>query len=198
MQFDNLKGVVPESVLNEIRAFKDLTPLRAAHFLAQCDHESRGFNYKYEILNYTKKRLLQVFPRYFDSASAASYERNPEKIGSRVYANRMGNGDEKSGDGFTFRGRGYLMLTGRANYQHFADFVGVDVVIRPELVEKRYPLTSAYWFFQDNNLWKFCDVGSSREAVIGVTKRVNGGINGLEDRLALFKKYAGLLGVANG
>ena len=131
-----------------------------------------------------------MFPKYFkDKATADKYARNPEKIASRVYASRMGNGDEASGEGFKFRGRGYIQLTGKDNYKAFSNFIGEDCVANPDLVSDKYPLISAAWFFDKNNLWTICDKGASDEVVTSVTKRVNGGTHGLADRLSKFKIF---------
>jgi putative chitinase len=102
---------------------------------------------------YTQERLIQVFPRYFNKDNAASYARNPEKIANRVYANRMGNGNEQSGDGFKFRGRGYIQMTGKFNYEQFAKFIKDDVVKDPSLICIKYPLLSAAYFFEKSGLW---------------------------------------------
>jgi len=152
-----LEGKVPKDVLVELSyvfdRFKINTPFRLAHFLSQCHHESGGFKLKSENLMYTQERLIQVFPRYFNKDNAASYARNPEKIANRVYANRMGNGNEQSGDGFKFRGRGYIQMTGKFNYEQFAKFIKDDVVKDPSLICIKYPLVSASYFFEKTGLW---------------------------------------------
>lgn len=162
--------------------------LRAAHFLSQCSHESANFTQKEENLNYSKERLLTVFPHYFnDLEIAAQYEHNPEKLGNYIYANRIGNGPAYTGDGYRYRGRGYLQLTGVTNYRSFNRFVSTNVVNYPDLVATSYPLTSAAWFFNCSSIWPVCDKGSSDADVEAVTRRVNGGINGLSERIQLFK-----------
>jgi len=138
--------------------------------------------------------LLQVFPKYFRGVDANAYARNPEKIGNRVYANRMGNGDEASGDGFKFRGRGYIQLTGKNNYTNFSHFVGEDCVANPHLVATKYPLASAAFFFNSNNIWPICDRGADDATVTSVTKAVNGGTHGLAERLQNFKVFMRALG----
>ena len=169
-------------------------PLRLAHFLAQLAHESGNFTAVVENLNYSSDGLLRTFPKYFkDSSIAAQYARNPQKIGSRVYANRMGNGDEASGDGFKYRGRGYLQLTGKDNYKAFSTFIGQDCVADPTLVANRYPMDSAVWFFDENKIWQICDKGAGENVVKAVTVKVNGGLNGLADRLKKFNLYNSLL-----
>jgi putative chitinase len=193
MNLEKLNKYCPESVMAElpsvIKQFQITTPLRLAHFLAQCAHESGGFKLVEENLNYSASRLLQVFPKYFNTATSQTAAHHPEKIADIVYANRMGNGRASSGEGFAFRGRGYIQLTGKNGYSRFSCFIGEDVVANPDLVASKYPLASAAFFFTDNQLWKWCDVGFSDSAVLGVTKRVNGGTNGLDERIKLFKQF---------
>jgi putative chitinase len=193
-----LAGKIPDDVLAQIPAaaaeFNITSNLRLAHFLAQCALESMNFTATVENLNYSAQRLLQVFPKYFKNVDVNAYARNPEKIGSRVYANRMGNGDEASGDGFKFRGRGYIQLTGRNNYTSFSQFVGEDCVANPDQVATKYPLASAAFFFNSNNIWAVCDQGSSDATVTSVTMRVNGGTHGLAERIQNFKKFNQALG----
>src|SRR5438094_1673636 len=173
-----LAGKVPDAVIAQIpeaaATFSITTNLRLAHFLAQCALESTNFTAVVENLNYSAQRLLQVFPKYFKNVDVNAYARNPQKIGSRVYANRMGNGDEVSGDGFTYRGRGYIQLTGKNNYQAFSGFIGEDCVANPDLVATTYPLASAAFFFNANNIWAICDQGASDAIVSKVSTRVNG------------------------
>jgi putative chitinase len=193
-----LTGKVPDAVIAQIpetaAKFGITTNLRLAHFLAQCALESTNFTAVVENLNYSAQRLLQVFPKYFRNVDPNAYARNPQKIGSRVYANRMGNGDEASGDGFKFRGRGYIQLTGKNNYQAFSGFIGDDCVANPDLVATTYPLASAAFFFKSNNIWAICDRGADDAAVTSVTKAVNGGTHGLAERLQNFKKFIQALG----
>jgi len=188
-----LAGKVPQAVIDQIpetaAKFGITSNLRLAHFLAQCALESAGFTATVENLNYSAQRLLQVFPKYFKGVDVNAYARNPQKIGSRVYANRMGNGDEASGDGFKYRGRGYIQLTGKTNYQSFTNHIGEDCVANPDLVATKYPLASAGFFFNSNNIWAICDQGSSDATVTSVTKRVNGGTHGLAERQQNFKKF---------
>ena len=162
--------------------------LRAAHLLSQSAHESANFKITEENLNYSKERLMAVFPHYFsDLETAAKYAYNPEKLGNYVYANRMGNGAATTGDGYRYRGRGYLQLTGITNYRSFNRFVAYNnVVNQPDLVATDYPLTSAAWFFNCSGIWPICDKGATPATVEAVTRRVNGGINGLQDRIKLF------------
>lgn len=196
MKLNNLK-ISPALLLElplTIEKFNINTPLRLSHFLAQCSHESGNFTRFIENLNYSSKGLLSTFKKYFPTeALAKSYERQPEKIANRVYCNRNGNGNELSGEGFKFRGRGAIQLTGKANYKSFADFIGEDVVANPDLVATKYPLTSAGFFFEKNKIWSICDKGMGDDVVTLVTKKVNGGTIGLDDRIAKFKLYSSLL-----
>lgn len=199
LKLEKLKGHIPDVVLAQIPdtvAKFDLgTPLRLAHFLAQCGHESAGFKAVTENLNYGAKGLQSIFKKYFPTeAKALEYERKPEKIANLVYANRMSNGDEASGDGWRFRGRGYIQLTGRANYTAFNRFVdGDDVVANPDLVATKYPLLSAGWFFNSNGIHRLADGGASKANVEAVTRRVNGGLIGIDHRLSEFERYYKLL-----
>ena len=144
-------------------------------------------------MNYSADGLIKIFGKYFLGNLSESYARQPEKIGARVYASRMGNGDETSKEGFKFRGRGYIQLTGKANYTKFTQFIGEDCVSNPDLVATKYPLASAAFFFDSNKLWSICDKGSDDATVTAVTKRVNGGTIGLADRIKHFKEYYNLL-----
>jgi putative chitinase len=195
---EKLKGQIPDHVYDQIpdvmSKFAINTPLRLAHFLAQCGHESGDWKFKTENLNYSAQSLQSVFRKYFpDEATAAPYARKPEMIANRVYASRMANGDEKSGDGWKFRGRGYIQLTGRQNYTKFNESVEEDLLKNPDLVADKYPLLSAAWFWDSNKLNALADKGSTDADVTAITKRVNGGTHGLEDRLSKFKKYYSLL-----
>ena len=192
-----LKGHIPEAVIAQIptvmEKFQINTPLRLAHFLAQCGHESGGFRAVQENLNYSADGLKRIFPKYFPGNLAESYARNPEKIASKVYGGRMGNGDESTKEGFKFRGRGYIQLTGKANYTAFAKSIGEDTVANPDLVATKYPLASAAWFFSKNGLNSIADRGADSATVTAVTKRVNGGTIGLADRIKHFNEYYKLL-----
>ncbi len=192
-----LKGHIPDSVIAQIpdtaKKFGITTNLRLAHFLAQCGHESGGFKAVTENLNYSADGLVKIFGKYFNSTTAAGYARNPEKIASKVYGNRMGNGSEASKEGFKFRGRGYIQLTGKENYTKFGKFIGEDITSNPDLVATKYPLASAAFFFNSNKLWAICDKGADTATVTAVTKRVNGGTIGLADRIKHFKEYYDLL-----
>lgn len=196
-KLENLKGHVPDSVIAQIpdtaKKFNITTPLRLAHFLAQCGHESGNFKFINENLNYSAKGLLSTFPKYFNATTATQYERNPEKIASKVYGGRMGNGDESTKEGYKFRGRGFIQLTGKSNYTNFSKFIGEDCVANPDLVSTKYPLASAAFFFDSNGLWSICDKGADDATVTAVTKRVNGGTIGLSDRIKHFKEFYSLL-----
>lgn len=173
-------------------AFYKLTPERAAHFFAQTAHESGGFKAFSENLNYSADGLNKIFPKYFKRVGrdANAYHRNPEKIANVVYSNRMGNGDEASGDGWKFRGRGALQLTGKDNYAAFAKYLNKpEILDNPDLVATEYSFESAMFFFDNNKLWSICDRGVTDEAILALTKRINGGTHGLADRTEKTKKY---------
>jgi putative chitinase len=194
MEIEKLKETLPVAVMAEIplvmQKFGITNKLRLAHFLAQCAHESANFTALKENLNYSADGLRKIFPKYFPTTDfATKYARQPEKIANRVYASRMGNGDELSGEGYKFRGRGFIQLTGKSNYQAFSTFIGEDCVANPDLVATKYPLASAAFFFDKNKLWDICDKGDHPDHVLAVTKRVNGGTHGYDDRLAKFKKF---------
>jgi len=194
MNIDKLKGHIPDSVLAELplltSKFECNTEVRMAHFLGEASHESGGFKATKENLNYSAEGLVKIFGKYFNATTAPAYARNPEKIANRVYANRMGNGDEASGDGYKHRGFGYLQTTGKENQYAFADFIGdQEVKSNPELIATKYPLASAGFFFWKNKLWSICDKGVNDEAITLVCKRVNGGTIGLADRIKHTKEF---------
>ena len=198
MDINKLKGHIPDSVIAQlpdtIAKFELNTPLRLAHFLAQAGHESGGFKAITENLNYGAKGLLGIFKKYFPTQEKANlYERKPEKIANLVYGGRMGNGPETSGEGYKYRGRGYIQLTGKDNYKAFDLVVAENITENPDLVATKYPLLSAAWFFHKNGLHKIADKGATDAVVTEVTKRVNGGTIGLPDRLKHFKEYHALL-----
>lgn len=198
MDINKLKGHIPDGVLAQIPSvmstFKIDSALRLSHFLAQCGHESAGFKAVQENLNYGAKGLLGIFKKYFPTeAKALQYERKPEKIANLVYGGRMGNGDEVSGDGYKFRGRGYIQLTGKSNYVAFGKAINEDIAANPDLVATKYPLLSAAWFWSSNGLNTIADKGADDASVTAATKRVNGGTIGLPDRIKHFKEYYALL-----
>ncbi len=184
-------GAFGPGTLKAAAAFYKMTPERAAHFFGQTAHETGEFKLFSENLNYSKDGLKRTFGKYFPGETLAeSYARNPEKIANRVYGSRMGNGDEASGDGWKYRGRGALQLTGKANYEAFAKYLGTDeVVTNPDLVATKYAFESAMFFFERNKLWAICDQGINDTAILALTKRINGGTHGLEDRKAKTYKY---------
>ena len=197
MNIEKLKGNIPDTVIAQIpgvvEKFEINTPLRLAHFLAQTGHESGGFKAVTENLNYSAAGLQSIFKKYFTAESAVEYARKPEKIANVVYANRMGNGNQASGEGFKYCGRGYIQLTGKDNYAAFDKTVAEDILANPELVATKYPLLSAAWFFHKNGLHKIADEGATDAVVTKVTKRVNGGTIGLPDRIKHFNEYNNLL-----
>ena len=198
LKLEKLKGHIPDAVIAQIpdtaAKFNINTPLRLAHFLAQCGHESGGFKVTQENLNYSAKGLMGIFKKYFPTqALAEAYQRQPQKIANKVYASRMDNGNEASGDGYKFRGRGYIQLTGRANYTAFGKAINEDIVNNPDVVSGKYALLSAAWFWSKNGLNTLADGGASDQVVTSITKRVNGGTIGLPDRIKHFKEYYHLL-----
>jgi putative chitinase len=168
-----------------------MTDEQAAHFFGQTAHETGGFKAFSENLNYSSKGLMTTFKKYFaDAAVASRYERKAENIANRVYASRMGNGDEASGDGWKYRGRGALQLTGKSNYEAFAKWLGKpELLDSPDAVATEYAFDSARFFFDRNKLWAICDKGVNDEAILALTKRINGGTHGLEDRATRTKQY---------
>lgn len=195
MNLIKLNSILPKSVTEEIpgviEKFNINTPLRLAHFLSQCAHESGNFKFKTENLNYSKSGLMKVFKKYFSNEDLAKqYERKPIAIANRVYANRMGNGDEKSGDGSMFKGRGYIQLTGKDNYTAFDKVVDDDILANPDLVATKYPLLSAAWFWNSRKLNELADKGNTDANVTNITRIVNGGVHGLSDRISKFKLFS--------
>lgn len=169
--------------------YKVNTPLRLAHFFAQIDHES-GLKPIEENLNYGASGLISVFRKYFTEIEAIQFQRQPERIANRVYANRMGNGNEKSGDGWKYRGRGFIQITGKSNYFNLSTQIGIDYVNKPELLlNEADSMISALWFWDSKGLNSFAD----KDDIITITKRINGGLNGIEHRKELLKKYKNAL-----
>ena len=185
-------GAFGPSTMKAATALYKFSPIRAAHFFAQTAHETGGFKAFSENLNYSADGLNKIFPKYFKNAGrdANAFARNPEKIANIVYASRMGNGDIESGDGWKYRGRGALQLTGKSNYEAFAKYLGHNEVLEnPDLVATKYAFESAMFFFERNKLWTICDQGINDAAILVLTKRINGGTHGLEDRKAKTYKY---------
>ena len=181
---DDLEDVLPKYGIAESK-------LRLAHFFSQVLHESGCMRYDMENLNYSAKALRAVFGKYFKTMrQAETYARQPEKIANRVYANRMGNGSEGSGDGWKFRGRGLIQLTGKNNYKAFATWIGDDqVLVDPDRVASEYAVQSAVYYWDRHKLNNIAD----KDDVVRLTKRINGGVNGLAHRKELLNKANGLL-----
>lgn len=189
-------GVTPDGIFGKgtftaASKYLKLSPIRAVHFFAQTAHETGNFSTFSENLNYSADGLIKIFPNYFPAnALALGYARKPEQIANRVYANRMGNGNEKSGDGYKYRGRGAVQLTGKDNYKAFSDYIKKpEIMDTPNLVAEDYSFDSAIYFFDKNKLWDIADKGFSDDTIKLLSKRINGGYNGLEDRLKLTNKF---------
>jgi putative chitinase len=187
-------GAFGPKTMKAAMEFYKLSAVRAAHFFGQTSHETGEFKTFSENLNYSAAGLKKIFKKYFNDLTALAYARNPEKIANKVYGNRMGNGDEASGDGWKFRGRGALQLTGKSNYEAFAKYLcKPEILIKPEMVADEYAFESAMFFFDKNKLWDICDRGVNEDSMLKLTKRINGGTNGLEHRKALTIKYYNLI-----
>jgi len=208
MDITKLKGHIPDSVYGQlpdtIAKSKIDSALKLAHFISQCAHESGNFSVTKENLNYSEEGLLKIFKHDFDINHDGKYSDNeekkaeilakkPEQIANFVYANQNGNGNEVSGDGYKFCGRGYIQLTGRSNYAAFDKQVEEDLLTSPGLVATKYPLMSAAFFFDKNKLWDICSQGSTKEVITRLTKRINGGVLGLNERIEFFNKFYNLL-----
>lgn len=200
--FQERIGAIPDGAFGPatLKAGADylrLKPLYAAHFFGQCAHESGNFTTFIENLNYSADRLVQVFPRFFPNLEIAShYNRRPELIANRVYADRLGNGSEASGDGWRYRGRGAIQLTGRANYKSFSDYESdPNILLTPDRVATDLAIESALFFFDHNKLWSYCNAGVDDATIIALTKRINGGTNGIDDRIKKTREFAAILGV---
>ena len=182
--YEAISSILPEYEIN--------TPQRVAAFLAQCAHESGGFVFLKENLNYKAPSLRKVFPKYFpDDATASAYANKPERIANRVYANRMGNGDESSGDGWRYCGRGLIQLTGKDNYTFFAASLDIPVEEASEYLQTfEGAVQSACFFWEQNNLNKWADSGD----ILTLTKRINGGTIGLEDRIKHYEHALHIFG----
>lgn len=184
-------GVWGPGTFKAARDYFGLTTIQAAHFFGQCAHESGTFKIFSENLNYSADGLQKIFRKYFPDASlAAAYARQPQKIANRVYANRMGNGSESSGDGWRYRGRGAIQLTGKENYASFERSTGFDVVNNPDQVSVDLAFESAKWYFDTRKLFDIAAGGISDATITTITKKINGGIIGLEERKHLTKLYS--------
>jgi putative chitinase len=194
---NKLHNKIPIQVLNELgdvmKQFGITNSFRLTHFLAQVAHESGNFRWVRENLNYSAEGLLKVFPKYFDKNTAPLYARKPEQIANIVYESRMGNGNRLTGDGWRFRGRGYIMITGKTNYKAFGDFIGVNLLDNPDLIATKYPLTSAAWFFDKRKLWSICDQGVDIETIKRISILINGGVNGMRDRVSKTNVFTSIL-----
>lgn len=191
INLNKLKGKVPDYVLNELPSVMEKfginTKLRVAHFLSQCAHESGGFRVVRENLNYSAQGLISTFPKYFNQNNANQFAYQPQKIANKVYGGRLGNFEPN--DGWVYCGKGYIQLTGRDNYKAFDSFTLEDTLNNPDLIATKYPLTSAGWFFYKTGLLQICDKGSTDEVVKEVTRIVNGGYNGLNERIVYFNRF---------
>lgn len=188
-------GVFGPNTLKAATKFFNLSPSQAAHFFGQIYVETAGFTCFEENLQYTASRLMQVFPAYFPTRELAEkYARIPESIANRVYANRMGNGEECTGDGWKYRGRGAIQLTGKENYRQFSQFLGsCEPVNLPDCVTTSYAFLAAFWFFGKNGIWEISSHGVTDQVIQKVTRKVNGGVNGLESRAEMTRKYYTML-----
>lgn len=190
----NPDGLFGKETLIKSMEYYKISKEQVSHFFGQCAHESGNFTVFSENLNYSADGLLKTFKKYFPAnATALKYARKPEMIANRVYSNRMGNSNEVSGDGWKYRGRGAIQLTGKDNYNSFASFIkDGNVFLNPELVATKYAFDSAFYYFTKNRLFDICKVVDDIH-IQSVTKRVNGGLNGLADRIEKTKKYYNLL-----
>lgn len=190
-------GVFGPETLKALSKYFKLTDTQAVHFAAQCSHESGNFTVYVENLNYSADGLLRVFPKYFPTLPLAkAYARQPEKIANKVYGGRMGNGPESSGDGWKYRGRGAIQLSLKNNYIEFSKYLKDQTIItNPDQVSEKYSFDSAKWFFDKNNLWKIADKGISDSVIKEITRKINGGYNGIVDRTEKTKLYAKWLGI---
>ncbi len=180
---DDLNEILPKYSISHSK-------LRLAHFFAQTLHESGMFRFDIENLNYSDKALYTVFRKYFPTLDeATAYARNPEKIANKVYSRRMGNGSESSGNGWRYRGRGLMQLTGKSNYDKFSEWLGIDVLTDPDLVASDYAVHSAVYYWDINKLNVLADI----DDVDKITKKINGGFNGLSHRKELLHKGTSLL-----
>lgn len=183
-------GSFGPKTLKAAAAYFKLTPEQAAHFFGQLSHETGGFNLFIENLNYSAAGLMKVFGKYFTSQTANQYARQPIKIASRVYANRMGNGDEASQEGWKYRGRGAIQLTGKANYQAFANSIGnQNMMTNPDSVATEYAFESAKFYFDKHNLWDIAKEGVNAKVILKITKIIVGGTRGLKERTSLTNRY---------
>jgi len=197
--FQTKYGLVSDGITgkNTLLKIKEVLSVKSnemlAHFMGQCHVESAGFTAVMENLNYSSQGLLGTFPKYFNSTTAPLYQRNPEKIANKVYANRMGNGDEASGDGWKHRGMGLIQLTGKQNQDLFSNYIK-DPVIKtdPSIIATKYPFESAKFYFDNKHLWTLCSA-VNEVSITALSYRVNGGTNGLQERIEWTNHYYNIL-----
>ena len=188
-------GIVPDGVfgpttMKTAMQYYNLSAVSAAHFFGQTGHESAGFTRYEENLNYSAEGLRKIFNRYFPGNMSELYARQPIKIASRVYGNRMGNGDEASRDGWYYRGRGAIQLTGKNNYMAFSKYMNnSDIMRNPDIVATEYAFESAIYYFDVNKLWAICNKGLNDNTIVELTKRINGGTHGIDDRIDRTIRY---------
>lgn len=197
MDISKLRDRLPAVIFNQLPEIVDIyginTRSRLIHFMAQCHHESAGFKEMIENLNYSGIVLNANFCSHFKGREEAlSFSKQPYRIANRIYADRMGNGNESSGDGWKYRGKGCIQITGKANTETFFKSVGIDAASDPMLIVSDYPLISAAWFWEKHNLNQLAD-SANYNAVKAITKVINGGVNGLEDRIKWFDYYSTLV-----
>jgi putative chitinase len=190
-KLNNLKGKIPDFIFNKITILnseRNYNETQIALFLAQLDHESQHFKRLQENLNYSANGLLKTFPSYFNNTQAGMYANQPQRIANRAYGNRYGNGDENSGDGWRYRGRGYIQLTFKDNYREASRSIGVDLVSQPDLVtQPEYAWRVAIWYMDSKNIWSITNLTAH-------TEKINGGTRGLLDRQVKYRRYLNILG----
>lgn len=191
MDISKLQSELPEHIYDQLSGIEQIDgPLRMSNFLGQCKHESGNFTKFTENLNYSGSALWTLFRNHFASLDETnSYARQPEKIANRIYANRMGNGDEESGDGWLHKGVGAIQITGKTNQEQFFESIGLPGQTDPNEIAANYSLISAAWFFTKNSLWTICDKGIDEDTVTILTHKINGGNNGLAERLQYTKEF---------
>ncbi|MEM1258829.1 MAG: glycoside hydrolase family 19 protein [Bacteroidota bacterium] len=194
-KFQHNHGLVPDGIIGKftLSKMRDVfgfqNPYQIGHFLGQVAEESGNFRFGEENLNYSATRLLQIFPKYFNAEQAKKYARKPEQIANRVYANRIGNGDFASGDGWKYRGRGAIQLTGRANYKSFAeDKNDHRIMDQPDIIITDYYWEVALWYFDIRGIWALTNA-MNIPTIRKVTKLINGGFNGIDHRIKLTKHF---------
>lgn len=189
VDYNKIQSKVPADVFPHLVAamtkFEINTVNRVSHFVSQCMHESGNFKFVSENLSYSAQGLRGTFPKYFpDDATANAYAKQPEKIANKVYSNRMGNGNFESGEGWKFRGRGFIQCTGKNTYVLFGTSIGEDLTKNPDLLATpKYACLSACWFFSSNGLNAIADKGATDDVVKEITKKINGGLNGISERI---------------